>query len=61
MKFTLEDVSTHLTKTVSMTELLDVINRDRSPDWTKYNRTDWKEGWFQWCEGDCYNLVKIIK
>ena len=41
-------------------ELLEEINRDRSEDWEDYNYLDWEEGWFEWCEGDCYTLNSII-
>jgi len=29
---------------VSLAEILEEINRDRSADWTDYDETDWKEG-----------------
>jgi len=41
-------------------ELLEEINRDRTEDWEDYNSSDWEEGWFEWCEGDCYTLNSII-
>jgi len=41
-------------------ELLEEINRDRSEDWEDYDSSDWEEGWFAWCEGDCYTLNSII-
>ena len=41
-------------------ELLEEINRDRSEDWEEYTSSDWEEGWFEWCEGDIYNLKSVI-
>ena len=39
--------------------VLKEINRDRSSAWTPYDRTDWREGWNEWCEGNYYNLIGI--
>jgi len=41
-------------------EVLEEINRDRSEEWQSYNKTDWREGWYEWCEGDIYTLMEDI-
>jgi len=38
--------------------VLKEINRDRSQEWTNYNRYDWKEGLKEFTE---YELVKVVK
>ena len=32
----------------TMEQILDEINRDRSSEWTDYDRTDWREGLREW-------------
>jgi hypothetical protein len=32
----------------TVAEILEEINRDRSPHWTDYDETDWKEGLDEW-------------
>ena len=32
--------------------MLREVNKDRSDDWTNYNLTDWREGWFHFVEND---------
>jgi len=44
----------------TLKEVLEEINRDRSEEWQNYNRTDWREGWDEWCEGDIYTLMEDI-
>jgi hypothetical protein len=39
--------------------VLKEINRDRSENWTNYNKTDWTEGWSQWVDG--YKIVGFIR
>lgn len=39
-------------------EVLEEINRDRSNEWTDYNKHDWKEGLEVFTE---YELVKVTK
>lgn len=41
----------------SLSDILTEINRDRSENWTNYNKSDWQEGWNEWCEGDYYKLL----
>jgi hypothetical protein len=57
--FTLKDTSTNKTKEVTLSELLEIINRDRSEEWIDYDESDWIEGWLLWGEGDCYTLINI--
>jgi hypothetical protein len=42
---------------MTVTDLLTEINRDRSDQWTPYNLTDWEQGWYEWCDGDYYEIV----
>jgi hypothetical protein len=37
-------------------QILDEINRDRSENWTDYDKNDWQEGWDSWIEGEFYSL-----
>jgi hypothetical protein len=57
--FTLKDKYSNETKEVTLPELLEIINRDRSEEWIDYDESDWMEGWLTWEEGDCYNLINI--
>tara|TARA_R100001594_G_scaffold147922_1_gene201881 strand:- start:956 stop:1201 length:246 start_codon:yes stop_codon:yes gene_type:complete len=45
----------------SVDKILEIINRDRSSKWTNYDKSDWKEGWSEWCEGDIYSIPSINK
>jgi len=36
----------------SLQQVVNEINRDRSDEWTPYNKTDWKEGWKNFVEDD---------
>jgi len=40
----------------TLEDVLDVINRDRSENWTDYDKSDWQEGWDNWVEGEFYSL-----
>lgn len=55
-----KDIETGAILIWTMQQILDEINRDRSEDWTPYNERDWLEGWQEWCEGDCYTLIKEL-
>ncbi|KKN11366.1 hypothetical protein LCGC14_1027060 [marine sediment metagenome] len=55
MKF--KDINTGQIIDWNLKQVLEEINRDRSEEWTDYDKTDWLEGWEVWCEGDCYNLI----
>ena len=59
LKFKLKDLETGEFFYWSLEKLLKEINRDRSEQWTNYNKSDWREGWFEWCEGDCFTLKEI--
>jgi hypothetical protein len=39
-------------------QILDEINRDRSEDWSDYDKNDWQEGWDSWIEGEFYYSLK---
>lgn len=44
MKFTIQNVITGKVHRWSIPTILREINRDRSNEWSPYNRRDWKEG-----------------
>ena len=56
--YKVKDLSTGKTYNWSVKQILKEINRDRSSGWWKYNTRDWRKGWDEWCEGDCYTLLK---
>ena len=56
-KYRVQDRETSRVEFWSLKQILHEINRDRSEEWTDYDATDWQEGWFIWCDGDCYNLL----
>mgnify|MGYP006419812687 CR=1 FL=1 len=41
---TLRDIEYNTTFIMSLKEILEEINRDRSDDWQSYDETDWREG-----------------
>ena len=41
----------------TLEQVLVEINRGRSNEWTDYDKTDWKEGWNEWVEGEFYSLA----
>lgn len=58
MKIICRDVNTGEQVTFnSIAEVLEEINRDRSEDWTDYDKTDWQEGLEEFTE---YKLIEII-
>ena len=58
-KIIIQDLMSKETRECSIDEILEIINRDRSEKWTDYNKKDWKEGWYERCEGDIYKIVSI--
>lgn len=46
-------------KRITLPELIEYINKDRSEEWTDYNESDWMEGWLEWCEGDSWTITNI--
>jgi len=44
----------------SVDEIVEEINRDRSPEWSDYDETDFEEGWREWCEGNWYTIKELI-
>lgn len=61
MKYVLLDLSTRKTMLVDLDFIIEEINRDRSDEWTNYNKSDWREGWDEWCEGDVYSLLHVVE
>ena len=42
--YTIRDIEYGTTFTMSLKEIIEEINRDRSEDWLDYDETDWREG-----------------
>ena len=59
LKVTIQDIETSETQVVGIDWILNEINRDRSGKWTNYDETDWKDGWYEWCEGDTYKIINL--
>jgi len=39
----------------TLESIVEEINTGRSNQWTPYNKSDWKEGWDQWVDGEFYS------
>lgn len=53
-------VKNHATGAVEawdLAQILSYINTDRSCDWWDYDKSDWVEGWCEWCEGYEFSIV----
>ena len=46
--YTIRDIEYNTTFQMSLEEILEEINRDRSEDWQDYDETDWREGLTEW-------------
>ena len=57
--FKVREVESGKVTTWSMEDVLEEINRDRSAGWEDYDHTDWREGWYEWVEGEFYTLVSV--
>jgi hypothetical protein len=44
----------------SVDEILEEVNRDTSNKWADYNKSDWKEGWMEWCENEMYTIKELV-
>jgi len=55
--YKVQDINTGEIYNWSVKQILKEINRDRSEGWENYNKNDWREGWNEWCEGDCYRIL----
>lgn len=44
LKYKLLNVETNEVVTMTLNEVIQEINRDRSDEWQNYNENDWKEG-----------------
>jgi hypothetical protein len=53
--YTLYNTESKETVIMTLSEILQDINRDRSEDWTDYNETDWEEGLEHFTE---YTLIR---
>lgn len=47
--YTIFNIETHESWRLSLSEILEEINRDRSEDWQPYNESDWREGLTEFC------------
>ena len=45
MRYIVRDTQTGEKFVWDLTQVLEEINRDRSPDWTPYTKDDWNQGW----------------
>ena len=41
----------------TLSDILNEINRDRSSQWTDYNKNDWLDGWNDWIEEDNFYTI----
>ena len=57
--FVVKDLETGETSEWTIDEILAEINRDHSEEFTDYDRSDWREGWEQFAEGDYITLVDV--
>ena len=55
--YRVQDISNNKIYFWTLEQVLHEINRDHSEHYTPYDESDWQEGWFEWCEGDCYHLL----
>ena len=47
--YTIIDTETGEAMRLTLPEILEEINRDRSDDWQSYNESDWREGLAEFC------------
>lgn len=55
--YVLKDIDSGETVIMTLSEILDNINRDRSEEWQDYDETDWKEGLQEFTE---FELIKEV-
>jgi hypothetical protein len=56
--YQVKDLNTNKVFDWTLEDILKEINRDNSEGWEAYNKADWREGWYEWAEGDCFTLIK---
>ena len=59
--YKVKDITTGKFLYWTLPQVLGEINRDRSEDWTDYNASDWREGWFQWVDGNGYFKLRYVR
>ena len=59
LDYIVQDTQTGKKFVWGLRRVLKEIYRDRSENWTNYNKTDWTEGWSQWVDG--YKIVGFIR
>tara|TARA_B000000565_G_scaffold250158_1_gene222335 strand:+ start:136 stop:327 length:192 start_codon:yes stop_codon:yes gene_type:complete len=55
--YQVKDIETGKIHVWTLSQVLEEINRDRSENWTAYNKSDWREGWKEFVEGDVYVML----
>tara|TARA_R110002050_G_scaffold277695_1_gene423466 strand:+ start:454 stop:639 length:186 start_codon:yes stop_codon:yes gene_type:complete len=58
LTYKVKDLNTNKVFNWTLQDILNEINCDRSEDWAAYDESDWREGWDEWSEGDCFKLIK---
>jgi len=56
-QYKVKDLNTNKVFNWTLQDILNEINRDHSAEWEAYGETDWREGWYEWAEGDCFTLI----
>jgi len=57
MTIQVKDLETREVYRWTIDQVLQEINRDRSENWINYDKSDWREGWDEWVEGDCLTML----
>jgi len=57
-QYKVKDLNTNKVFNWTLKDIFNEINRDHSEEWEAYDETDWREGWDEWAEGDCFTLIK---
>tara|TARA_R110000824_G_scaffold3570_1_gene17015 strand:+ start:264 stop:449 length:186 start_codon:yes stop_codon:yes gene_type:complete len=57
-QYKVKDLNTNKVSDWTLADILSEINRDHSEEWEAYDAKDWREGWDEWAEGDCFTLIK---
>ncbi len=60
VKYKIKNKKTGEIKGVGLSWILREINKDRSNEWTPYNKDDWREGLREFTEWEVYEVVEVI-
>ena len=50
-------IDEHQAQEWTLDEIIEYINRDRSNEWTDYDKSDWREGWNEWVEPEGFYIL----